>query len=743
MALEPRFRRVAALHRRFVNREDQRAIFDEELGKIGHGPRVLNVTGVGGIGKSRLLREFEQRAQDTCMVATLDLQVPAHRQQEDALAVLRMQLGRQGVRFDRYDIAYAVLWQRLHPHLGLTRRELPFVESSEVLTEVLDTAAGVPVFATAVGLVKLLDRGADARKRRRHLRTDETLGQLDQLPGADLVDAVTYLFAEDLRVGRKGRPYLVVIDAYDALGQAASDVWLRDLVAQLDRGLVVVASREPLLWQQYASDWGDIIRELPLEGLPMEARMELLTDGGVTDPHMREVIAQASIGVPFYLHLAVDSESKRQVVSQDEIMQRFLQHVDPDERRYLELLGIARTFDFELFNRLAQAFHLPAGQIAWERLTSYSFVYPAPEDRYQLHQLMASVLRVRLSPTVTRETHRVLHDLWSERAHGSDAPTALREAAYHGLGAGVLSSDRLLDYADQIAALGGSQGVSGLVSDLKEFLDQGEPDDVLDQTARCLTANRQEQQVGGLVLIRTALLQLSRVRALLDNAEFSESISCQLLSVAGELCVCAGWLAYDSDDQQLARRLYGEAHLYATHSDDPVLQVHVASNSALQAVRLAREEPGRAREALRFVAAAEASAWRCATPRVHALLALREAYAHSMLKDELAYRSAITKAWRELDRGPHEDDPPWVRFVDAAELTGNEGMAAINLGQARRAVQRFAEVVVEPRLGQHNRTYYRAGWPWRTWPAATRPPRSLRRRSHCPRASARVASFVS
>ncbi|MCT9934960.1 AAA family ATPase [Planotetraspora sp. A-T 1434] len=488
MALEPRFHRVAALHRRFVNREDQRAIFDEELGKVGDGPRVLNVTGVGGIGKSRLLREFEQRAQSSCMVATLDLQVPAHRQQEDALAVLRMQFGRQGVRFDRYDIAYAVLWQRLHPHLGLTRRELPFVESSEVLTEVLDTAAGVPVFATAVGLIKLLDRGADARKRRRHLRTDETLGQLDQLPGADLVDAVTYLFAEDLRLSRKSRPYLVVIDAYDALGQAASDVWLRDLVAQLDQGLVVIASREPLPWRQYDPDWAPIIRTLPLEGLSMEARMELLTDGGVTDPHLREVIAQASVGVPFYLHLATDSENRRQVVSQDEIMQRFLQHVDPDERRYLELLSVTRTFDFELFNRLAQAFHLPAGRIAWERLTSYSFVYPASESRFQLHQLMTNVLRTRLSTAVNQEAHRVLHDLWNKRAHGTDAPTALREAAYHGLGAGVLSSDRLLDYADRIAALGGSQGVSGLVADLRDFLEQGEPDEALDQTARCLAA---------------------------------------------------------------------------------------------------------------------------------------------------------------------------------------------------------------------------------------------------------------
>ncbi|RSN08334.1 aminoglycoside phosphotransferase [Nonomuraea sp. WAC 01424] len=488
MALEPRFRRVAALHRRFVNREDQRAIFDEELEKVGDGPRVLNVTGVGGIGKSRLLREFEQRAQSSCMVATLDLQVPAHRQQEDALAVLRMQFGRQGVRFDRYDIAYAVLWQRLHPHLGLSRRELPFVQSSEVLTEVLDATSGVPVFATAVGLIKLLDRGADARKRRRHLRTDETLGQLDQLPGADLVDAVTYLFAEDLRLGRKDRPYLVVIDAYDALGQAASDVWLRDLVAQLDHGLVVIASRESLPWRQYAPEWERIIRQLPLEGLPMDARMELLTDGGVTDPRMQQVIAKASVGVPFYLHLAVDSESRRQVVSQDEIMQRFLQHVDPDERRYLELLSVARTFDFELFTRLAQAFHLPAGQIAWEKLTSYSFVYPAPESRFQLHQLITSVLRGRLSAAISQEAHKVLHSLWNERADVTDAPTAVREAAYHGLGGAILSSDRLLDYADRIAALGGAQGVSGLVADLRDHLEQSEPDEALDQTARCLAA---------------------------------------------------------------------------------------------------------------------------------------------------------------------------------------------------------------------------------------------------------------
>ncbi|WP_405139830.1 AAA family ATPase [Sphaerisporangium sp. NBC_01403] len=471
-----------------MNRETPLAAFAQELARTDEGPRVLNVIGVGGIGKSRLLREFERRAQDSHMVAALDLQVPAHRQQEDALAVLRMSLGEQGVRFDRYDIAYAVLWQRLHPHLGLTRRGLPLVEHSEVLTEVIDGAAGVPVFGTAVGLLKLLEKGVETRNRRRHLRNDETLRQLDELPGAELVDAVTYLFAEDLRAARAARPYLIVIDAYEALGSSTSDVWLRDLVAQLDHGLIVIASREPLAWQRYDDDWAGIIRELPLEGLPMGARVQLLADGGVSDPAERDVIARASVGVPFYLHLAVDSKGSERVVSQEEIMQRFLQHVGAQERRHLELLSVARTFDFELFEELAQAFHLPGGLMAWESVTSYSFVYPVADERFHLHQLMANVLRVRLSPAIAHNAHQVLHELWNRRARDTQLTVPLREAAYHGLCAGAVSGDQLLDYADRITAYGGAQGVAGLVTDLRSHLDEGHRSEELEQTARCLTA---------------------------------------------------------------------------------------------------------------------------------------------------------------------------------------------------------------------------------------------------------------
>lgn len=96
MPLEPRFRRVAALHRPFVDREPVIAAFAELLRTRPGSSCVFNVVGVGGIGKSRLLQELKQRSAETHLTATIDLQVPAMRQQEDALAVLRVELGRQG-----------------------------------------------------------------------------------------------------------------------------------------------------------------------------------------------------------------------------------------------------------------------------------------------------------------------------------------------------------------------------------------------------------------------------------------------------------------------------------------------------------------------------------------------------------------------------------------------------------------------------------------------------------------------
>lgn len=493
MPLTPRFGRVVSADRRFVDREVTLEVFDRQFELAGRALRLLNIVGVGGIGKSRTLKEMSRRVEGRARVGLIDLQVPALRQPENALAVLRAQFGKQGVRFDRFDIAYLVLWQRLNPHQPLSRSGIPFAEESDLVAQVAGDVAGLPVFGTAIGLLRLVESMSWSVRRARGLKRDHVLRQLDDLSLADVRDAVVFLFAEGLRDAPSVRTDVVFFDAYEALvppeqgvGRApSSDVWVRDLVGQLRRGLVVVASREPLAWPTYDADWADHIVAHELDGLPMRARLELLDASGADPSPHRDVIADASAGLPFYLHLALDTltaasrELPASLVTTEEILQRFLEHVDSGQIAILRLLSCTRWFDYAVFRDLADAYGMPGHRPAWELLTAYSFVHAAESSTYQLHQLMGAAMRNRLSATAEREVHAVLYrvhraqgellvsrdDLAESRAENA---SAFREAVFHGTRSGQIGPTEILRLADRARPLGGAQVIEGIAADVQQ-----------------------------------------------------------------------------------------------------------------------------------------------------------------------------------------------------------------------------------------------------------------------------------
>jgi hypothetical protein len=508
--LRPRYQ-PGSRRRPFVDREHAVRVFGDIMSALrlqnGHAPAtVLSLTGVGGIGKSRLLSEFANQVRGDHPLAMLDLQVPSQRQQENALATMRAQFGGEHVAFPRFDIAYAVWWQRLHPNLRISREALPLVEHSEVLTEIIGEASGVPVFGAGLRLVDWATR----RLRKWHwMRNDQTLQELDTLSIVDLADAVTYLFATELAASsRDGVPFVLFVDAYEALvggtrrvGIAASqDSWLRDLVSQLTDGLVVIASREPLDWHRHHPDWAERIVHEHIEDLPMDSRVELLSTSGMQDDRVVRAVATASAGMPFYLHLAIDAgagtsarpDESSSFVSADAILERFCAHVDSEHVRLLELLNVARVFDEEIFHRIAASYGLPGDRLMWQALTGYSFVYTFGE-RVQLHQLMVQALRRRLEPSVAVGLHRLMRRVWDDRATtavgATAASAALREAAFHALRAGDVLAPGLLWYADRILTRGVQADVDGLRRDIQEFLTESTvPRPELDVLVRLMMA---------------------------------------------------------------------------------------------------------------------------------------------------------------------------------------------------------------------------------------------------------------
>jgi transcriptional regulator with XRE-family HTH domain len=96
-------------------------------------------------------------------------------------------------------------------------------------------------------------------------------------------------------------------------------------------------------------------------------------------------------------------------------------------------------------------------------------------------------------------------------------------------------------------------------------------------------------------------------------------------------------------------------------------------------------------------------------PRLHALTALRAASAASLLGDKAAFQRGITQARRELDRGPHDENPPeWLRFVDPTEVTGVEARGWLNLGDPALSALLYRQVLTSG-LSPRNRASYGAG----------------------------------
>jgi transcriptional regulator with XRE-family HTH domain len=218
-----------------------------------------------------------------------------------------------------------------------------------------------------------------------------------------------------------------------------------------------------------------------------------------------------------------------------------------------------------------------------------------------------------------------------------------------------------------------------------------------------------DQQIGGATLARDGLRQYHRTRRMLEEAEFTEPVGRSLLTASGQLAVAVGWLAYDSDDQRLARDLYAQALLLAQEADDTVLTIMVMEKMALQSVFLARRDgrPGIARQAIRTAVRAGELARYERTPRLHALLAAREAIAYAAIGDESGYRSAITRAHRNLNGGLSTEDPAWLQFVNTAELRVAEAKGRIYLGDPTGAVRLYDESLAED-LSPRNRLNYRA-----------------------------------
>ena len=191
---------------------------------------------------------------------------------------------------------------------------------------------------------------------------------------------------------------------------------------------------------------------------------------------------------------------------------------------------------------------------------------------------------------------------------------------------------------------------------------------------------RLDDQTGGAAVSDVAQWCLREVDSLLNASDHDEAAGRELQLAFGELAEMAGWLDFDAGRTKAAQYHFGEALRAAKLADNLNLEVLVLASM----IMLARHR-GRPREAVQLAQLAQRRATGWGTPRLHSLLAAREAVGWAQAGDSASAQSAMHRALRAFEPDTNEDDPTWLAFFTVAELTALQASVSSYLGKPSRA----------------------------------------------------------
>lgn len=203
----------------FVDRDEPRSLYtewEERVERCDVG--IVEICGVGGVGKSRLMSQLISEMPESVAVGRLDFFLPEMRVFDTALLSLRKSLGAILGRsaFPRFDVAFAMYWQATHPGSATTRSQLPFLEESEILNDIVGEMAQIPWISGLIATAKLTTRAVDAIRRHRVL-ADPLIRELAESPPARLALLLPELFGADLAAVNDGPAVAIAVDSFEAL----------------------------------------------------------------------------------------------------------------------------------------------------------------------------------------------------------------------------------------------------------------------------------------------------------------------------------------------------------------------------------------------------------------------------------------------------------------------------------------------------------------------------------------------
>jgi tetratricopeptide (TPR) repeat protein len=427
MSIKPKFTlqsKIPSAQRYFTDRTDPRKVFTNNLDSfISNKHSLINYYGMGGIGKSRLIKELNKELLNYSdwSAANIDMSQVSFHDCATALLELRNQLRNKlpKIQFTSFDFAYATYWQRLNPGIELSQKGLAHLQNSDLINDVakevfvgMEAIPGLNV-VPKIGMIASktysainkwwLKRGSEQHANLQNLSINEMTNWLPAYFCTDIEDFFEKFPSERL---------CIFFDTYEALWDKSNkegqffqeDEWIREFVSHLPQVLFVIAGREKLRWEEIDSDWNQVVDSHILTRLSDEDSELFLDRCDIKNELIKKTIIESSEGSPFYLDLAVDNYIKIKSngtspqekdftgKTHREILDRFIKYLDRNESATLIILSLCRQYDFELFSAVVKHFDTGYSAIHMKDINRYSFIQEISNNSFAINPIMKRAL---------------------------------------------------------------------------------------------------------------------------------------------------------------------------------------------------------------------------------------------------------------------------------------------------------------------------------------------------------------
>jgi hypothetical protein len=226
-----------------------------------------------------------------------------------------------------------------------------------------------------------------------------------------------------------------------------------------------------------------------------------------------------------------------------------------------------------------------------------------------------------------------------------------------------------------------------------------------------------DNRFGGADLVNLSARFFRTLHRQLGAGIYDPRLERDLQSAAAELAEVVGWLAYDAEAHDLARRMNQESLYFSRLAGDKVIELLTLQNSSMHAG--AQGRPGEALQIARSVLEGDYQL----SPRLRAMFLMRKARALGQGGDESGLRLFPEIRSLYLD-GVSSGDPSWAWWIDEHELDWQEAMTQRDLGFVDRAMVQFERSVAATRPAEirgqyiHRAYLLQAQVDNRTWDAA-------------------------